>query len=248
MTLGDLNLRWSVGGMLTLLAPLFMIGSSSAADLSKIPTKAQPPVSFQSNWSGFYFGANAGYGWGKTDMHFVDFGGSDLSPRTTGVVGGGQIGYLFQNGNIVYGVEASLGATGLKGSGNAAPGAASCNPILVTCRVTNVDWLVMVDARLGWANGPWLLYGLGGYAGAQVKTDAIVIATGAAVIPDKRWHNGWNVGLGGEYAFTPKVSFGIEYRYIDLGSQRHGESFGAGNRSDVVPKISMLMARVNFRL
>ncbi len=55
------------------------------------------------NWSGLYAGVNGGYGWSANTDNLDPAGG----------FGGGQIGYNFQRGNIVFGVEADTATTAL---------------------------------------------------------------------------------------------------------------------------------------
>ena len=67
------------------------------------PALAQQPAF---NWSGFYLGAHAGYGWGTTD-HL----GNDVSFTTDGLLAGGQAGINRQIGNFVFGIEADISGT-----------------------------------------------------------------------------------------------------------------------------------------
>src|SRR5664279_3393081 len=88
------------------------------------------------NWSGFYIGGNAGYGWGRADnaasiadgdflsCHFCyntigggptvdhliaqDAGSPRLKPE--GFTGGAQLGYTWQLGHWVYGAELDFNA------------------------------------------------------------------------------------------------------------------------------------------
>src|SRR5262249_48974746 len=60
------------------------------------------------NWAGWYAGVNGGYGWSEHSDKFaisvVGFKGID--PH--GGFGGGQIGYNWQSGYVVFGVEADI--------------------------------------------------------------------------------------------------------------------------------------------
>src|SRR5688572_23407288 len=102
--------------------------SAHAADIPMKAPVAAPvmaPASF--NWTGLYVGLHAGYNWGRTS--FVDrdgYGtvvGDAWNYRTNGFLGGGQAGYNFQTGPVVFGVEADLGYLSAKGS---AASPASC--------------------------------------------------------------------------------------------------------------------------
>ena len=96
------------------------------------------------SWTGFYIGGNLGYSWGRADTDFTETtsatvvtqvfrtAGPNLISTTTttvpgvtaigssrtnlnGVIGGGQMGYNWQSGSMVYGFEADLQATGERG-------------------------------------------------------------------------------------------------------------------------------------
>ena len=76
--------------------------------------------------------------------------------------------------------------------------------------------------RIGYAWGPTLLYGLGGYAGAYV--DGRLQDNGGDFIDaifDKQWHNGWVVGAGFEHLLHPNVVVGLEYRHLSLNDKLH---------------------------
>ena len=77
------------------------------------------PVYVPANtWTGFYIGAHVGGAWSSekvTDKN-DDFlrPGASLSNDANGVFGGGQIGYNWQHGNLVFGVEGDLGVMDLE--------------------------------------------------------------------------------------------------------------------------------------
>lgn len=107
--------RLLIGSAMTLV----MAGYAAAADLpvyTPVYTKATPPFS----WTGFYIGANGGYGWGSsvgTITYTTNLGATDTSAGpggATGWFGGGQIGYNWQTGPFVLGVEADIQDSGIK--------------------------------------------------------------------------------------------------------------------------------------
>jgi outer membrane immunogenic protein len=81
-------------------------------------SKAPPPVF---SWTGFYAGAHGGAGWARKDWFFDGFSGSSAGPGpegghvATGGLAGGQIGYNYQNGNLVWGAEAQASWADLRG-------------------------------------------------------------------------------------------------------------------------------------
>src|SRR5437879_7714860 len=99
--------------------------SASAADLAARPyTKAPPPmVAAIYDWSGFYIGANGGWGSSRKCWDNTVFLGFPTVPNfaegchdATGGVAGGQIGYRWQSASWVFGLEAQGDWADLKGS------------------------------------------------------------------------------------------------------------------------------------
>ena len=72
------------------------------------------------DWSGFYIGANGGWGSSRNCWDFAAPGvvafGSEGSHDATGGTVGGQVGYRWQAGTWVFGVEAQGNWADFKGS------------------------------------------------------------------------------------------------------------------------------------
>src|ERR1700738_2302257 len=89
------------------LVALGVAAPASAADLASGPyPKAQPPmVAAIYDWSGFYIGANGGWGSSHKCWDFATpagaFVGAEGCHDATGGVAGGQIGYRWQSGTWV---------------------------------------------------------------------------------------------------------------------------------------------------
>ena len=97
-------------------------GSAFAADLgARTYTKAPAMAPAGTNWSGFYIGGNVGYGWGNgnTDFSFLpsptlfEVDNTALDTKSKGAIGGVQIGYNWQMGAIVAGLEADIQGSGI---------------------------------------------------------------------------------------------------------------------------------------
>src|SRR5215475_9486339 len=87
------------------LAALGAAGSASAADLAARPfTKAPPMVAAVYDWTGFYIGVNGGGGFSHNSWDLVGVGREGSHDASGGTVGG-QIGYRWQMGQFVVGVE-----------------------------------------------------------------------------------------------------------------------------------------------
>src|ERR1700738_4647362 len=104
------------------LIALGLVAPASAADLAARPyTKAPPPMMAAIyDWSGFYIGANGGWGVGRKCWNAGTFGpffiGDEGCHDATGGVAGGQIGYRWQGSAWVFGLEAQGDWADLRGS------------------------------------------------------------------------------------------------------------------------------------
>src|SRR6478609_3273115 len=104
--------------LLGTVALLALAAPASAADLY---TKAPPPpIAAVYDWSGFYVGANGGWGSSHKCWDFVTPAGAFVTAEgchdATGGVAGGQIGYRWQTGTWVFGLEGQGNWADLKGS------------------------------------------------------------------------------------------------------------------------------------
>ena len=178
-----------------------MTQAALAADMARPAPRAAYPVKAPEarlfDWTGFYAGLNGGYGWG--DSKFTGAGNANTSPE--GAILGGTIGYNYQWGQTVFGVESDIAWNDAKGSANCTLG---------TCE-TRSNWLGTTRARLGYAFDRLMPYVTGGAAYGDVK--ARVPGVGS----DSDTQFGWTVGGGLEYAVTPNWTVKAEYLYVDLG-------------------------------
>ena len=194
-----------------------------AADMpTKAPIYKAAPMAYY-DWSGFYIGGHAGGGWSNPSYtnlaNTSTFGGapvgSTFSQTGSGFIGGGQIGYNWQAGPWVYGLEASFSGSTIK--------ATSTN--FVDDNFENkLKSLLLVTGRIGYAFNNWLLYGKGGYAGGNRSasvSDTGVVSPGVGSGSAKAWHSGWTIGTGVEYGLTQNWILGLEYDYVRLGSSSY---------------------------
>jgi outer membrane immunogenic protein len=195
------------------------------------------------NWTGFYIGGHLGGAWSDADWADVSLTGERVGNSDSGFIGGGQVGYNQQFGNIVLGVEATLSGTTLSSDSRSV-----FVPASVTYS-TDVNTIATVTGRLGVAADKWLIYAKGGWAGAQVDVSGRNTA-----LPDSfsfdDWRNGWTVGGGLEYKVSRNISLGVEYSFIDLGSQSYTGRTAAALPVTVTDhdlQIQSVTARVNFQ-
>src|SRR4029078_1106695 len=102
---GEITMKKFLLGTVGLLA-LGIGAPASAADMAARPyTKAPPPVVAPIyDWTGFYIGANGGWGQSHNCVDFVTLAGTVASgcrDRSGGVVGG-QVGYRWQSNQFVF--------------------------------------------------------------------------------------------------------------------------------------------------
>ncbi len=168
---------------------------ASAADLPlKAPVYLPPAI----DWSGWYVGLNAGYGWGSGPVSstavptgglvpgiaegLATFATYNLDPGRNGFIGGGQAGYDWQFNNWVTGIEADI--QGLANSGKAnlpsvvpVPGFPSEQYVGTQSAQAEVSWLGTLRGRLGALIGPSaLIYVTGGLAYGGVKAGGAINA------------------------------------------------------------------------
>jgi outer membrane immunogenic protein len=142
------------------------VGTAFAADLSSGGSKDQS-VYAAPDWSGWFAGVNGGV-WAASTPDVNYYAGAWLLGRGSfdsgGGFGGGQIGFNWQQGQLVYGLEADIQGSGQSEGQISAPGNANAGH--------GKDGLVFfgtVRGRLGYAFGSTLLYATGGFAYGDVS-------------------------------------------------------------------------------
>lgn len=162
------------------------------------------------DWSGFYVGAQVMYGGGNSDWHFPGFS----EPSPSGFAGGGYVGWNFQNGHFVFGPEFEYNFSGIDDT-------VPCPNPTYSCS-TDIRSFGSVRGRFGGVVQNWLIYGQGGLAIADIKSEAVPPAGGFS---GSETYTGWTVGAGVEYMFpSSKWSGRAEYSYYDFGDETVGVS------------------------
>ena len=104
------------------IASLATCMAAQAADLPTEPVYKAPVVAAVCNWTGFYIGANAGYGWGNQDPFGLLTNRFDaFSVPFSGWMLGGTVGAQIQSGHVVMGVEADIDSSNITGSATVIP-------------------------------------------------------------------------------------------------------------------------------
>jgi outer membrane immunogenic protein len=135
------------------------------------------------SWTGFYIGGHVGGAWSEVDWSNISLTDERFNKTESGFIGGGQIGYNQQFGNVVLGVEGTLSGADLS---------RDFRSILfptVNFRA-DLNTIATVTGRFGVASNQWLLYGKAGWAGAQVDFSGRNTAPVDSFSFDD-WRNGW---------------------------------------------------------
>jgi outer membrane autotransporter protein len=218
----------------------------------------KPPVVAPVSWTGFYGGGFGGAFLGTADW---DFAGGGVRPHIGGYDFGGDIGYRYQMGLWVVGVEGDLSGTNLKGGTACGPLlAGSANPITpegpmfqMTCKAS-ASWIATATAQIGYAWDRTLFYAKGGSAWTeehfsatcnlvvQVPTQQCVNPAGAPSTGFNASANstGWTIGGGIEFALTTNWSARAEYNFISFGDRNVTASDGS------ILKVGMNLSEVKI--
>ncbi|MGO9174392.1 MAG: outer membrane protein [Rhodomicrobium sp.] len=238
--------------LFTAVSVAAMATGANAADMYRAPDAGgykDGPAAPAVSWAGFYVGAHVGGAWGSDAATVNDANPVDtthpFSLDANGVFGGGQLGYNLQRGNIVFGIEADLGGMDLSGS------ALNSKIVNIIPFRTNASggFYGDVTGRLGYAFGPVLVYGKGGFA--YFDGSAKVHVTDNASIPETAasGFTGWTAGGGVEYSLTPAWSVKAEYLHFDFGNEQSATNINAECCSyDHHLTVDTVKAGVNYHL
>jgi outer membrane immunogenic protein len=195
-------------------AALAITAMSSPASAADIGGYDRAPVRVTAyNWQGLYLGGNLGYQWGKV---------TNSSVNPSGFMGGLQLGYNWQTGQIVYGLETDIGFSGADDTAS-------------SIKFTN-PWLGTLRGRGGFAFNNVLIFGTVGLAYGGLRAESTLGGT------ESKSLGGWTIGAGMEVGLTPAWSVKGEYLYVDLAGRGYVIS-GASNGLET----SILRFGANYR-
>ena len=234
------------------------------------PARAEDPAAAY-NWTGFYVGLNTGLS--------VDNSGYTLSPsgqaltnpffiptnplRTDsgnfdggGFMFGGQLGYNYQAGCFVYGIETDFDVNGMNDANSVNRALAAPLVKRIIHNVTDdVGYLGTLRGRFGYtAADRLLIYGTGGLAYGNVSSNSGVLFTSGGdtyVGSSSAMQAGWTLGAGAEYALNKNLSVKLEYLYVDLGSKSYinaGQPLPAFSyTTDLDTSMHVIRVGLNYR-
>jgi outer membrane immunogenic protein len=163
-------------------------------------------------WNGLYLGGEGGWGWTSTK-----------GLNATGDFGGGQIGYNYQTGNFVFGVEADGSFANIVSDNVTIPVFTPSLGFFPSDEVGyREDGLASLRGRFGYAMNSLLFYGTAG--GGWIHGRATLSG-----VTEQNWRGGWAAGGGVEWGFLPNWSVKVEYLHFDVGSTTYFGAFNTGN-------------------
>lgn len=168
------------------------VAAASAADLpyrSRAPYTVNQPLNGYS-WAGPYLGGTLGYEWGNV---------SSTGAKPSGIAGGVTGGYNWQSGNVVFGLEGDLQATG-------------ADDKFASYKFSN-PWFGTVRGRIGYAFNNVLIYGTGGLAFGSLQGESLING-----LQQSKTSAGYAVGVGAEVGIYQNWTAKIEYLYVNLSS------------------------------
>src|SRR5262245_33602467 len=235
------------------VASLIVVGqvattAINAADLppSEPPSAPAQVLTAPYNWTGFYLGGHGGGARVEDRATAVSTNPLIISSTINSVtsnsaLGGGQVGFNYQVGIAVVGVEADASWTRTTESTGVQP----LGPEGLVNTTRNISWLGTATARVGVAWDNVLLYVKPGVAGMNARYTSDILEAGVSKrqgVSDRRI--GWTAGGGIEVGFYGGWSGKVEYAYLDFGTSGYWLAFPA---ADPWRHVHMVKAGINKR-
>lgn len=235
----------------------------TAASLIALSSGAAMADDASVDWSGLYIGAVANLNDNHT--HFALPGDMDdvlLADRYkhTSFTGGGLVGFNWQFGSTVLGLDGDLT------TGNGTSTVTACNAIdscftpahdsFTTINDLKTSWSGRVRGRIGWSNGDTLFYAGAGYSFAQTKLELTGLCYDAAhpLTPDiytfsrSELLSGLNLSMGVEHQIDEHFTARIEYVFEDFGGTTYKGEAPEWNDRRIGVKNSAGRIAVAYRL
>ena len=211
------------------LLAVLLAGVSASAFAADLPTKKAPPApplvyAPPFTWTGFYVGLNGGGAFGP-------LGSSNFASPSGGLFGG-TIGYNYQMGQFVGGVEADLDDSFMSRTSTPIPGGGAYK---FSTNLTTTERL-----RAGIAIDRTLLYLTGGYAGIDTHG-----SYNFGALSQDTWRSGGAIGGGVEFAVTNNISLKGEYLYEPFGDTTYFAGTPQAEKNSF--SVNVIRAGVNYK-
>jgi outer membrane immunogenic protein len=221
------------------------------------------------DWTGFYMGLHGGAASAETSYDFEYGGGiyplapyDDTQSGSTGILGG-QIGYNWDAGEIVFGLQGAV-SIGLGGDLEEFDNGDTSSPDFEDTGGTHydgvvspsVDWLATFTGKLGYDAGQFVPYVVGGLAVAGITTEVGYASDIGAwdYSSDSDTKVGFVIGAGADIALTDTISLFAEYNYVGLSGDAadpYTINDGIHGDIDVIPDgdagIHVVKGGLNFK-
>jgi outer membrane immunogenic protein len=206
------------------------------AQAADMPIKAPRYVEQPASWAGWYIGGNVGVAWQQATAS-TSYQGFAQDPNTFSksvFIGGGQIGYNWQHGNFVFGLEGDI--SGLSGKNTGERQDATGYQYS-----SRISWLSTVRGRFGLAVGDTMAYMTAGVAFGGVKN---TVDVGEGSFSNTKTRTGWTVGGGVEHMLNRNWTIGLEALFVDLGKSSFnfadaGEKTGHFRTQAVIGRVKL---------
>lgn len=253
----------------SVIGSLFLATATAQAADMRMPVKAAPYAAPAFNWSGFYIGGHLGGTWGESRFDETSgtvFPAFVLAPppfpivfparlgtipgaeaRDSSFLGGGQLGFNWQAGGFLFGIEADASGTRLRENATVIPTSPfTAGQVLTGTYSTEIDWMASVRGRLGLALDRVLVYATGGaaFTDGRVNTgftlvqppNTLLPAGGTTAASASFSKTGWTLGGGVEWALWGAWSIAGEYRHAAFG--RHTITLANTDPSGVLTPLA----------
>jgi outer membrane immunogenic protein len=197
------------------VAVLGALAASASALAADVPVQESYPAATVGyyNWTGAYFGLQAGYSAGTVETSSSPtLGAYETDYDFNHFVGGVTAGYNHQFGNWVVGGEIDASFTDAEESID--PGIGGIDEFQ-----SDLDWLATARLRVGYAFDNILVYATAGGAAAETEDAITLSGPPGGTLNERRSRKGWTAGAGFEWAFSENLSAKGEYLYVDLGEE-----------------------------
>ena len=172
---------------LTVLVSAAVVSIPATADGG--PPRGYPDGAYYpSIWQGLYAGVHIGFGDGD------------------GVLGGGQLGYNWQSGRVVYGVEADFAVSSIEEEVSA------CSAFACARASASLDWLATFRGRVGYLIDPRILaYATAGFGVASWSAEAGISGCPECSIKLDGRESDFIFGLGVEGKISETMSARVDF-------------------------------------
>jgi outer membrane immunogenic protein len=223
-----------------------------AGPVAAMPVKAPRLAAPVYNWSGVYWGVNAGYGVARDPTGFANSitnVAETFQLMPAGALGGGQLGVNWQAGRWVAGLETDIQGTGMRDSACMF----FCVNNLIGVLQANVEqklpWFGTTRVRLGYAADGALFYITGGVAYGKIDTNVTQINGATFLSSASTTKTGGVFGGGVEAPLWGNWTAKLEYLYLNLGAQTQAFDNGGGFVTIVPTSVreNIFRAGLNYR-